>query len=816
MRRICLQLCWTTLLCVLFPGLAKAASLDLKDAVIVASPSASVTVRKAAETLTDEIFERTQARLKISTQWRTDQKPAILLGTSAQIAELAGNLSARLVAAPDGNEGFRVQVVDGTVVIAGNSDRAVLFGAGYLLRHLKMSYGKVVEVDPAFQVATAPRYPLRGHQLGYRPKVNSYDGFTVEMWEQYIRDLAVFGTNAIELIPPRSDDADDSPHFRLPKIEMMEEMSRIADEYGLDVWVWYPAMDPNYADPAVVESALAEWAEVFRRLPRIDHVFVPGGDPGHTQPRHLMALLEKQTASLKRFHPNAKMWVSPQGFNQEWMEEFYQILATEPEWLGGAVHGPQVRDSIPELRRRVPERYPLRRYPDITHSIHSQYFVPDWDLAYMLTEEREGYNPRPVDQAAVFHAYKDYAVGFSTYSEGVNDDVNKIIWSMLGWDPDTKPIEILREYAGYFIGQDLAEGFAQGLLALERNWRGPLISNAGVDTTLQMFREMEKKASPQAKLRWRFQMALYRAYYDAYVRSRLLYETSLEDQAMEKLRQARNSGVTLALSEAEALLDRSLTNPVAQDLRARLYELAEALYQSVRAQLSVDKYQAISVGRGANLDTTDVPLNNRLWLKQRFAEIRSLPTESERLAAVDEIVNWTNPGPGGFYDDLGNLARQPHLVRGPGYPSDPAHLKSSYVNLGSTGYGPRRLPGVIHSQAASFEQEEMYPISWWSTAGTLHEHPLQLRYDNLDPNAEYKVRVVYGATGRTQIRLVADDRYEIHSWLDRPNPLAPLEFDIPREATADGHLELTFTGEPGRGGNGRGTDVAEIWLIRKP
>ncbi|HON00095.1 MAG TPA: hypothetical protein PLM33_07575, partial [Acidobacteriota bacterium] len=101
MRRICLQLCWTTLLCVLFPGLAKAASLDLKDAVIVASPSASVTVRKAAETLTDEIFERTQARLKISTQWRTDQKPAILLGTSAQIAELAGNLSARLVAAPD-------------------------------------------------------------------------------------------------------------------------------------------------------------------------------------------------------------------------------------------------------------------------------------------------------------------------------------------------------------------------------------------------------------------------------------------------------------------------------------------------------------------------------------------------------------------------------------------------------------------------------------------------------------------------------------------------------------------------------------------
>ena len=37
-------------------------------------------------------------------------------------------------------------------------------------------------------------YPLRGHQLGYRPKTNSYDAWTPAMWEQYVRDLVVFGT----------------------------------------------------------------------------------------------------------------------------------------------------------------------------------------------------------------------------------------------------------------------------------------------------------------------------------------------------------------------------------------------------------------------------------------------------------------------------------------------------------------------------------------------------------------------------------------------------------------------------------------------
>ena len=64
-----------------------------------------------------------------------------------------------------------------------------------------------------FPIHSSPKYPLRGHQLGYRPKTNAYDAWTVEMWDQYIRDLAIFGTNAIEIIPPRSDDEPDSPLF---------------------------------------------------------------------------------------------------------------------------------------------------------------------------------------------------------------------------------------------------------------------------------------------------------------------------------------------------------------------------------------------------------------------------------------------------------------------------------------------------------------------------------------------------------------------------------------------------------------------------
>src|SRR5438132_5358886 len=112
----------------------------------------------------------------------------------------------------------------------------MLFGIGRLLREVHMRRGRI-SIDANLNIRTAPRYPLRGHQLGYRPKTNSYDGWTLAMWEQYIRDLTVFGANAIELIPPRSDDDTDSPHFPLPPMPTMIGMSRLADEYGLDVWI---------------------------------------------------------------------------------------------------------------------------------------------------------------------------------------------------------------------------------------------------------------------------------------------------------------------------------------------------------------------------------------------------------------------------------------------------------------------------------------------------------------------------------------------------------------------------------------------------
>ena len=771
-----------TLLLPLFAA-SLCSAADLTHATVVAPANLTGPERKAVSLLIDAVRERTRIVWSVESADPGRGRPVVRISRPPAGARRPA-------------EGYQLRSSDNAIEITGNDERGLLFGVGGLLRALEMRRDSVT-LPGKLDIQTAPRYPLRGHQLGYRPKTNSYDGWSVPMWESYIRDLAVFGANAIELIPPRSDDAPDSPHFPLPPMQMMIEMSRLAQEYGLQCWIWYPAMDPDYANPSTVAAAVQEWGEVFRQLPRIDAVFVPGGDPGHTEPKYLMALLEKQTANLKRYHPNATMWVSPQGFNSAWMDQFFSLMDKHPAWLTGIVFGPQVRVNLPEVRRRIPMQYPIRFYPDITHSTNAQFTVNDWDVAYAQTEEREVINPRPLDEAQIFRVLQPYAdAGFLAYSEGCNDDVNKAVWSALAWNPEADVTAVLRDYARYFIGADMAGDFAQGLLALERNWRGSLLANSSVDTTLAQFQAMERRATPQQKLNWRFQQALYRAYYDAYLRARLTDETVRERRAMERLSSASTAVTLPALAAAESELAVDPLARAGAPLRARVFELGEALFQSVRMQLSVPRYAAIDPGRGANLDLIDRPITNADWLRQRFAAIRALSAEPARRAAIDEILTWTSPGPGGFYDDLGDPANRPHLLPGDGFDKDPA-----FFHTPRTGFAGRR--------------NTPWRASWYRHAEALYGNTLQLRYTGLDPAAHYKVRFVQaGDSTPRATRLVANGKFEVHPMRPKDPEARPVEFEIPAEATAGGTLLLEWQPSPAESGNGRFVQISEVWLIR--
>lgn len=792
--------------------------LDFRAAQLLAPLDLPPRLRKALVVLTEEVEKRTELRWPLVRTHGSNPAPTISVEVSSSALSRVRGPSGFDSRKP---ESYALRI-DNTgaapaVFVTGADERGVLYGVGKLLRSLRMTRLSV-EAPAQLEIASSPRYLLRGHQLPYRPKNNSYDGWTMALWDQYIRELALFGCNFGELIPPRSDDDDDSPLFPLPKKEMMIEVSQILDAYGLDVWIWYPAMERDYSDPATVERELAAWGEIFRALPRVDAVFVPGGDPGHTAPKYLMALLEKQTANLHRYHPQAQMWVSPQSFSQAWLDDFIAILNGHPSWLSGVVYGPQMCVDLPTLRKLVPERYPLRLYPDITHPMLSQFPVPDLDVALALTEGREPICPRPEAFANIARRFLTYSVGFGTYSEGCNDDVNKFVWNALAWDPEVDLLDVLRDYSRFFISHRYEEDFAQGLRGLEKAWHGPLLGNENVEATLELFQCMERDATPSDLLNWRFQQGLYRAYYDSYVRRRLIHETDLYNRALDVLGKVNAIGsvpfapthdshraewptngldtITL-IQQAQTILAKASAEPVAQDECARIQQLAEALFQSIRMQLSVERYQAEAVDRGGNLDTIDAPVTNGPWLIQRLREIAILPTSAERIRAIKEFLDSADPGLGGFYDDPGDLLRPSHVLRGPGATEDPEMRHSVLV-------GHRYpLPAEM-------------PLAWKSWAEVCYDAKLRMRYSHLDPQAHYRVRVVYSADfANVKIRLDCENGPEIHPYISKPKPPAPLEFDVPPEGNARGELTLVWSREPGLGGPGRGVQVSEVWLLRK-
>ncbi len=786
---------------------------DISNATIISFEKTDKVVLKAVSVFQEEVVKRTGILVPVSNKPNKSASPVIYVGLANQTANFPVNIQKLLTELPSIKaEGFKIAVSPETktVAVTGADARGVLYGVGKLLRTMEMRPGQIL-VPSGFKVASSPQYPIRGHQLGYRPKTNAYDAWTPAQFDHYIRDLAIFGANSIEIMPPRTDDDFTSVHMKLPAIEMIPEQAKICDSYGMDVWMWYPNIGKDYEHPDSLKKEIAERHKIFKAVPRLDALFVPGGDPGELEPDVLFSWLETEAEILQQYHPNAKIWVSPQVFkpSKDWYYKFYEHVNREYNWFGGIVYGPWIRTPLPEVKKLVKPSVAIRLYPDITHSISCQYPVPDWDIAFAMTLGRECINPRPEDEKYIHNLYAPLASGSISYSEGTNDDVNKIIWSCQDWDASSPVLENLREYARYFIGPDYTDNVAQGLVAQERNFHGPLIANLNVQRTLQQWQQMEKTAPQNVLSNPRFQNALIRAYYDAYIQRRLIYETSLERQARNILENVKNTMSYIAIHDARNTLALAVEKPVSPELKERCIALADSLFRTFGAQLTIEKHHAAS-GRGNFIDNIDIPLNDALWLMDQMNQIEKLNGEEERITAIEKMLNRTNPGPGGFYDNFGSPSAWKRVLSKKKWKEDPGSLESPRVSFGVG------LTGVdwVHEVVATGFEGQTTPLAWMNQINTLYDTPLEMEYDNLDPKAEYILRIAYTGRFRSNMKLVADGEL-IHNYI-RMGTKPMYEFAMPKQITADGKVHFTWTCRDDDKGEGeRGSQVAEIWMVKK-
>lgn len=756
-------------------------SLDLSDATILVSTDIKNPIRETAENvLVEEIEKRTTIKLSKANDWSSNTTIALVLqGDTDVIGKKVPDMKG-VDESPIKKEGYRIvhEKEEGKDIlwIIGADARGVLYGIGKLLRIAEMETGQI-QIANDLDIVSVPEYALRGHQFGYRNTANSWDAWTVEQFDQHFREQVLFGANSFENIP--FQDPSSSPHFKVNPQEMEVRLSEICEKYDADYWVWTPAPhDLNI--PNAHQKGLEEQEAFYARCPRLDGVFVPGGDPGENHPSKLIPYLKDLSVVLKKYHPDAGIWVSLQGFNEEKVSYFFEYLKTDspdsPDWLKGLVYGPS-SPPIDVERELLPEKYLHRFYPDITHTVRCHYPVERWDQVFALTLGREPCNPQPLQYTKLFNKDIGYTDGFITYSDGSHDDVNKVVWSQLGWDSKQDVHDVIYEYCHFFFGPKVAEESAKGIFALEQNWVGPVLGNNVIAETLTIWQKLETQ-HPELSENWRWQQLVMRAYYDAYIQERLTYEKGLEFKAYEILANADTIGAEKAVNDALVYLGKADTDLVAQNLKQKVFDYAEELFKSIGAQTSVSKYNARSAERGAILDFIDYPLNNRWWLEDEFEKVKKLATEKEKLTRLEFIRTYEFPGDGSFYDNISS--------------ADAKHVTSETDDAidylwENDGVSRKRL---------STQLFQFSPI---------------LEYDELEADTNYLIRVSgYGeALLRANGQRLKPTKYEKGFEQFK-------EFPLPKDLIQEGKLKITFDKPDEEHLNWRKQSrVTDVWLLKQ-
>jgi hypothetical protein len=228
------------------------------------------------------------------------------------------------------------------------------------------------------------------------------------------------------------------------------------------------------------------------------------------------------------------------------------------------------------------------------------------------------------------------------------------------------------------------------------------------------------------------------------------------------------------------------------DLATRIAGDCEDLFQLIGLQTSVEKHHARNFERGAVLDFLNRPLNNTWWLEDEFKKIAAMPDEASKVARLKLIANWETPQPGALYDDIGNVAKSPHVLRGEAVGAD-----SDMERVAIPDFGTYMDAG-----------RSRWRLSWLSNM----TWPKALHYEGLDPKGSYTLRT----TGRGDALPLFNGKSAEHGPVYSKEVGEFKEFPVPGEAIADGRLDLTWRVPPEPGVNWRQQSMlTEVWLLKQ-
>ena len=657
------------------------------------------------------------------------------------------------------------------------------------------------------------RWGTRGHQYSMTHHPSMFR--TWSEFESYSHDLQVFGTNTIEGAHIQEATTESTVATRLGRLPVssLVEFSSSLSRLNMSVSFWWPDTLSNMSD-------LSELREIFSKSPRIDSLFFPGGDGG-TLDWHVIGTTAK---ILRLYHPEAGVWVSAQEVDAATFTAFANEINTNTTvqkilnlQRGGVVYGPHNRLPFLDFTKRFRSNVRIRQYPDLCHTFDAQYALKNWDAQFAFSYGRQVVNPSPIFMSQIVKLRSNGStpsVGVGAYSEGLNDDLNKFVWSAMGEDASLTIRQVVRQYASYFFSADTVEEITSGLFGLENNWVGYARSNKGILETLKNFQQAVLRLGvAELDKNWRLQMYLRRALMDAYVQRRVQLNLIKENAAYAILQGAinRKGDVDECMTKALFILEKNVVD-TDQELVEWNKTIVDLTINKLNATIGNEVLQ--SQDYFLNLQSFYTETSDCGYLVMRLKKGKKLKTVNAKITLLKALLRHRivpNAAPtihpdrqrAYYYDFLGGISQtedHPHLMIG---------SESWDISDPSSYFNPLQM---------GFQLNPEYPRSWSRYAMSFYDQPLRMKYTGLKKSALYQLTIVYFADGKgetgQQTRLRANGVL-LHDYQNPPFPMAEQDFMVNGTSMigGDGSMIVSCDRRPGLGGNGMTCKICEITLI---
>jgi hypothetical protein len=446
-----------------------------------------------------------------------------------------------------GPEGFKIaDGPSGTIRIIGNDARGVLYGVGKLL-HTSL-YGSRGFTSSTWRGGSVPKMPVRGMYLATHMQ-NYYHVAPVEEMTRYMEDLSLWGVNSFLVwfdLEQYDGINDPKAQKHLGRLRVLLKMVKDlgldaslgcianggyrnspaelrADSSTVDHAHYHTKMGPRIynmgnelcpSKPGVMEMELGFCQEKFDAFKTVglDYWFIAPYDNGGCTcakcapwgANGYLRMAEPMAKAYKKAFPKGKVILSTWYFDRwgigEWNGITGKFNAKKPDWVDYIM-----ADNFEEYPRYpldhgVPGGLPLLNFPDI-----SMYGQEPWG-GY-------GANPHPGRLQRRWDQTKQKLSGGFPYSEGVYEDINKVICARLWWEPDRPAIETVKDYAAYEFSPEVADDVARVVNIFEKNHER---SNVGKSATeaARLVEKIDAELAPRAKASWRWRIFRIRAAID--------------------------------------------------------------------------------------------------------------------------------------------------------------------------------------------------------------------------------------------------------------------------------------------------------------